>query len=86
MKNEKKSPETRTFSLRERFRYWFDNRMTGGSLGFIRILIAASLLLAVFMAALIILLGFGGEGETASVFWDSIATSSRARSRRRSTI
>ena len=74
MKNEKKSPETRTFSLRERFRYWFDNRMTGGSLGFIRILIAASLLLAVFMAALIILLGFGGEGETASVFWDSIAT------------
>ena len=74
MKNEKKSPETRTFSLRERFRYWFDNRMTGGSLGFIRILIAASLLLAVFMAALIILLGFGEEGETASVFWDSIAT------------
>lgn len=74
MKNEKKSPETRTFSLRERFRYWFDNRMTGGSLGFIRFLIAASLLLALFMAALIILLGFSEEGETVSVLWDSVAT------------
>lgn len=74
MKNEKKSPEKRTFSLRERFRYWFDNRMTGGSLGFIRFLIAASLLLALFMAALIILLGFSEEGETVSVLWDSVAT------------
>ncbi len=74
MENETKSPETRTFSLKERFRYWFDNRMTGGSLGFIRILIIASLLLAVLMAALIILLGFSEEGETASVVWDSIAT------------
>lgn len=62
------------FSLKDRFSYWFDNRMTGGSLGLIRILIIASLLLAVVIAALIIAFGFNEEGETASVFWDSIAT------------
>ena len=27
------------FSLKNRFRYWFDNRMSRGSMGFIRILI-----------------------------------------------
>ena len=62
------------FTLKNRFRYWFDNRMTKGSLGFIRVLIAASVMLAVIIAGLIILFGFSEEGETASVFWDSIAT------------
>ena len=70
MKKEKKN----NFSLKDRFRYWFDNRMTKGSLGLIRILIIASVLLAVLIAGLIILLHFNEEGETASVFWDSIAT------------
>ena len=36
----------RQFTLKERFRYWFDNRMAKGSLGFIRTLIIASVLLA----------------------------------------
>lgn len=71
--SKKKKDKTR-FSLKDRFRYWFDNRMTGGSLGLIRILIIASILLAVIIAALIILFRFNEEGETASVFWDSIAT------------
>ena len=35
----------RQFTLKERFRYWFDNLMAKGSLGFIRILIIASVLL-----------------------------------------
>ena len=70
MKNRKK----RLGSIRERFRYWFDNHMAKSSLGFIRVLIAASLLLAAVIAVLIIVLGFNEEGETASVFWDSIAT------------
>ena len=61
------------FSLKERFKYWFDNRMAKGSLSFIRFLIVACILLAMLMAGLIILLGFN-DGETGSVFWDSIAT------------
>ena len=62
------------YTLRERFNYWFDNRMTKGSLGFIRILIIASVILALLIAGLIILLKFNEEGEVASVFWNSIAT------------
>lgn len=62
------------FTLKNRFRYRFDNRMAKGSLGFIRILIAASVLLAVLISGLIILFGFNEEGEVASVFWDGIAT------------
>ena len=62
------------FSIRDRFRYWFDNRMSKGSLGLIRGLIAVSVVMALFTAWLIILCGFNEEGETVSVFWDSIAT------------
>ncbi len=64
----------RQFTAKERFRYWFDNRMAKGSLSFIRILIVASILLAVLIAGIIILCGFHGDSEVGSVFWDSIAT------------
>ena len=74
MKQNNKNIERKTFSKRDRFRYWFDNRMTKGSLGLIRVLIIVSLLFAVIIAVLIILFGFNEEGETASVVWDSIAT------------
>ena len=60
--------------LRKRLRYWFDNRMAKGSLSLIRVLIIASVLLALLIACAIIALGFNEEGETASVFWNSIAT------------
>ena len=71
----KKEPNTtEKFSLRNRFNYWFDNKMTKGSLGLIRVLIAASVMLAVLIAGLIILFGFNEDGENAAVFWDSIAT------------
>ncbi|MCR5427591.1 MAG: hypothetical protein K6F16_01210 [Lachnospiraceae bacterium] len=73
MKEENRSEQTR-FTLRERFRYWFDNRMTKGSLGLIRVLIIASVLLAVLVALLIISCGFAEEGDEAAVIWDSIAT------------
>ena len=62
------------FTLKNRFHYWFDNRMTKGSLGLIRVLIVFSILLAVFVAGLIIALGFSEEGEEAATIWDSIAT------------
>ncbi|MBQ9544112.1 MAG: hypothetical protein IJV00_03165 [Clostridia bacterium] len=70
----KKENQSKGFSLKDRFQYWFDNKMTKGSLNFIRVLIVASLLLALLIAGLIILFGFNEEGETASVFWNSIST------------
>ncbi len=60
------------FSLRNRFRYWFDNRMTKGSLGFIKVLIVASVLFAAIMAEITILLHFNEEGEVVSTFWEFI--------------
>ena len=69
-----KHPDRRRFSLRERFRYWFDNRMARGSLGLIRVLVAASIILAVIVAGLIVFFRLNGESDAASVFWDSIAT------------
>lgn len=63
-----------THSLRERFNYWFDNRMSKGSLGFIRFLIAASILLAMLIAGLTVILGFDETNNHAGVFWDSVAT------------
>lgn len=61
------------FNLKSKFQYWFDNKMTKGSLGFIRVLIIASVLFAALIAGLIILFHFNEEGETVSVFWDGIA-------------
>ncbi|MBR4194976.1 MAG: hypothetical protein IKQ54_11705 [Oscillospiraceae bacterium] len=61
-------------NIKKRFLYWFDNRMAKGSLGLIRVLIIATVLLALVIAAAIILLGFNEDGETAPVLWDSIAT------------
>lgn len=72
MKRENR-PQT-PFSLKDRFGYWFDNKMTKGSLALIRVLIVASVLLAMLIAGLIILFGFNEDGETASVFWNSVAT------------
>ncbi len=74
MKKNGQRSEEKKFSLKERFSYWFDNRMSKGSLGLIRVLIVVSIMLAVFIAGLIILFGFNEEGEIGSVFWDSIAT------------
>lgn len=74
MEKETKNKNENKFTFKNRFRYWFDTRVTKSSLSLIRILIIASILLAVLIAALIILFGFNEEGEVASVFWDGIAT------------
>ena len=44
MKNTK-TRKPKGFSLKDRFGYWFDNRMTRGVLGLVRVLIIASVLL-----------------------------------------
>ncbi|MBP5168214.1 MAG: hypothetical protein ILP14_03315, partial [Oscillospiraceae bacterium] len=64
----------RSFSIKKQLQYWFDNRISKGSLGFIRVLIALSVFLAIIMAALSILFGFQGDRNPLSVFWNSIAT------------
>ena len=74
MKTRNGSKKTEKASFRDRFNYWFDNRVTKGSLGLIKALIAASVALAVLIAGLIILFRFNEEGEVGSVFWNSIAT------------
>ncbi len=74
MKTEKSSSEHRRFTIKERLEYWFDNRVTRGSLSLIRVLIVISILLALVIAALIIAFRFNEKGEVASVYWDSIAT------------
>ena len=63
-----------SFSLKSRFRYWFDNRMARGAFGLILALVAGSVLLAVCIAALIVALGFGGEAKPGAVLWDGVAT------------
>ena len=74
MKDTKNKADQQAFSLKNRFQYWFDNRMSKGLLGLIRVLVIASVILAVLVAMLIILLGFNEDGERASVVWDSIST------------
>ncbi len=69
-----KKTENQQFTLKNRFRYWFDNRMAKGSLGFIRILIIVTILLAIVIAGIIVLFGFSEKGDGAAVFWNSIAT------------
>ena len=70
----KKERGKKKFTLRERIRYWFDNRVANGSLGLIRALIVLSLVMAVLLAGLILLFGLQGDSEPAAVVWDSIAT------------
>lgn len=61
-------------SLRERFQYWFDNKMTKGSFGLIRILIAFSVLLVLILAGTFIISGLMDEEEDVNfVFWNGLA-------------
>lgn len=61
-------------SLRDRFRYWFDNRMAGGSIRLIRFLLIFTILFVMLSSGIIILFRFNGDQEPSGVFWDSIST------------
>lgn len=74
MEKETKKTVKKGFTLKQRFSYWFDNRIAEGSLGLIRILIVFSVLLVLMITGLIMLLGLSEGGEGGSVLWDSIAT------------
>ena len=61
-------------TLRDRFLYWFDNKMAKGSVSLIRFLLVATIALVVFFTMLIMLFGFNEDTEASSVIWDNIAT------------
>lgn len=61
-------------TLRQRLRYWFDNRMANGSLGLIRILFAATIIVILIIAFLILALGFSEDGDVRGVFWETMST------------
>ena len=61
-------------TLKERLTYWFDNRMSKGSVGLIRILIIFTLILVFLLSSLILMTGANGEQSPAGIVWDSFAT------------
>lgn len=64
----------RKFTLRERLQYWFDNRMAGGSLGLLRLLLICSLLMILAVTLIITGLKFNPEQDFGSTLWESFAT------------
>ena len=56
-------------SFRERFSYWFDNRMSKGSFGLIRLLTVTTIIIVLILG--LILFAVTKEGSS---FWDSFAT------------
>lgn len=63
-----------SFSLKNRFQYWFDNRIAKGSLSFIIILFAAAILLALFIGGLLLLFGYNVDDKISHTFWNSVST------------
>ena len=64
----------RKFTLRERLQYWFDNRMSGGSVGLLRLLLICSLLMILAVTLIITVLNFNPEQDFGSTLWESFAT------------
>lgn len=61
-------------TMKDRFQYWFDTKMSRGSIGLIRILIIFTVLAVLLSSGLILLFHFAEEGNFGEVLWNSIAT------------
>ncbi len=61
-------------SLQERFRYWFDNSMSKGSISLIRVLVIFTILAVAGLSGLIILFKLSPEKEGFAVFWGILTT------------
>jgi len=61
-------------SLKEKFQYWLDNRMSHGSLALIRILLIITLIAIALIASLIILFRLNEDAGPEATIWDSFAT------------
>ena len=61
-------------SLRERYHYWFDNRMANGSLGLIRVLLIATVIAVILVAVGLVVFASDVYDSFSGAFWNSIAT------------
>lgn len=61
-------------SFKEKFLYWFDNRMARGTVSMIKMLALASVAVVILFTLIIFLCGFGEEGSFLSILWDNLAT------------
>ena len=60
--------------LKKRLSYWFDRRMSGGSVGLIRLLAGVTLGIILLIACVIFFCGLGEDGGFLSALWDSLST------------
>ncbi len=65
-------------TLRERLSYWFDKKMSRGSLSLIKLLAIVTLVIVLIVSFLIFALGYSEEGGFRSALWNSIATTINA--------
>ena len=65
-------------TLRERLSYWFDKRMSRGSLSLIKLLAIVSLVVVLVVSFVIFVCGFNEDGGFRSALWNSIATTINA--------
>ena len=63
----------RSFSLKDRYQYWFDNRISKSPFSLVRVLIAVSVIFAVLIALLIIVLKLSGDESNGAVIWNNVA-------------
>ncbi|MCR5324547.1 MAG: hypothetical protein K6E85_14920 [Lachnospiraceae bacterium] len=60
--------------FKERFTYWFDTRMSKGTISMIKMLTVATLIVVLVLALIITVGGFSEDGGFFSVFWNNLAT------------
>ena len=60
--------------FRERFKYWFDTRMSKGTISMIKMLTVATLLVVLLFAVIILAGGFSEDEGFFPVFWNNLAT------------
>lgn len=61
-------------TLRERFSYWFDNKMSKGSVSLVRFLVIAFVLTLAVLTCLIMATGLNGDKSIMQVIWDNLST------------
>ncbi|MBO4217984.1 MAG: hypothetical protein J5887_00540 [Erysipelotrichaceae bacterium] len=61
-------------SLKDRFTYWFDNQMSRGSVGLVRILLIFTILVVLLISAIIFSCGFSEDQGFFGIVWDSLTT------------
>lgn len=65
-------------SFKQKFRYWFDNVMSKGVGSMIKILVGATAVFVVLVAALVALFSLSEDGSFFSALWDSFASTINA--------